>query len=204
MRTLLLTLLLTLAGALSAQTFRASLLAGGNFSQIVGDDLNGYHQIGLNAGVRVVAVLNDRWRIGPEILYSQQGSRRNANSINTSAWDRFDLNTLEVPLMVYYKDWRLTAEAGLSYQNLFDYRIISSGGEDVTAGTPLNTHLLAFKAGVTFFATEKLGVNFRYSRHLTDIDPDDSLNTFFKGMSISLRLVYTLGRGETIPKPLTE
>ncbi|WP_187271177.1 outer membrane beta-barrel protein [Neolewinella aurantiaca] len=201
MRKLLFLLLILGSASAGAQTFRASLLAGGNFSQIDGDDLFGYHQFGLNAGIRVVAVLNDRWRVGPEILFSQQGARRNQNSANVSAFDQIDLNTLEIPLMVYFKDWRLTAEAGLSYQNLFSYTIISSGGEDITAATPLNSDLLAIKAGVTFFLTERLGLNMRFSKHLTNIDPDQSLNTSFKGKSISVRAVYTLGQGEELPRP---
>ncbi len=204
MRKLLFLLLILSSCSLGAQTFRASLLAGGNFSQIDGDALFGYHQLGANAGIRVVAILDDRWRVGPEILFSQQGARRNQNSVNVSPFDRLDLNTLEIPLMAYYKDWRLTAEAGFSYQNLFSYTIISSGGEDITAATPLNTDLVAIKAGVTFFLTERLGLNLRFSKHLTDIDPDNTLNTSFKGKSISVRAVYTLGRGEELPRPPTD
>ena len=90
---LLLTLLLLLGvSALRAQTFRASLIAGGNFSQIDGDDLFGFHQLGVNAGVRVVALLGDRWRVGPELLFSQQGARRKSNSFEISNFDRFDLS----------------------------------------------------------------------------------------------------------------
>lgn len=196
-------LLFTGVGALGAQTFRASLLAGGNFSQIDGDDLFGFHQLGLNAGIRVVAILDDRWRVGPEILFSQQGARRKANSFEISNFDRFDLSTLEIPLMVYYKDWRLTAEAGFSYQRLFNYTIISSAGEDITAATPLNENLVAFKAGVTFFVTPRFGMNIRWSKHLTDLDIDDSINFSFKGRSVSVRAVFTLGKGEDIPKPPT-
>ncbi|MFK8161908.1 MAG: hypothetical protein AB8H12_05535 [Lewinella sp.] len=202
---LLFTLLLLLGGsALRAQTFRASLIAGGNFSQIDGDDLFGFHQLGANAGIRVVALLGDRWRVGPEILFSQQGARRKNNSFEISAFDRFDLSTLEVPLMVYFKDWRLTAEAGFSYQRLFNYTVISSGGEDITAATPLNENLVAFKAGVTFFITPRFGMNMRWSKHLTDIDPNNSINTSFKGRSVSVRAIFTLGQGEDIPKPPTE
>lgn len=200
MRTLFLILLLVTSGFLSAQTFRASLIAGGNFSQIDGDDLFGFHQLGANAGVRVVALLGDRWRVGPEILYSQQGARRNQNSLNISAFDQIDLTMLEVPLMVYYKDWRLTAEMGLSYQRLFDYTVISSGGEDITFATPLNENLVAFKAGVTFFVTPRFGLNMRWSKHLNNLDINNSLNTSFKGRSVSVRAIYTLGAGETIPK----
>jgi hypothetical protein len=206
MRTSLLLILLLLLGlsALRAQTFRASLIAGGNFSQIDGDDLFGFHQLGVNAGVRVVALLGDRWRVGPEILFSQQGARRKNNSFEISAFDRFDLSTLEVPLMVYFKDWRLTAEAGFSYQRLFNYTVISSGGEDITAATPLNENLMAFKAGVTFFVTPRFGMNMRWSKHLTDIDPNNTINTSFKGRSVSVRAIFTLGKGEDIPKPPTK
>lgn len=194
-------LLLLIGAALPAQTFRASLIAGGNFSQIDGDQLFGYHQLGLNTGIRVVALLGDRWRVGPEILYSQQGARRNQNSINISAWDRFDLTTLEIPLMVYYQDWRITAEAGVSYQNLFDYRVISSAGEDVTATTELQQNLYAFKVGASFFVTPKLAINMRFSQHLNNIDVNNQLNTSFRGKSVSVRAIFTLGKGETIPAP---
>ena len=157
--------MLATSGLLSAQTFRASIIAGGNFSQIDGDDLFGFHQLGANAGVRVVALLGDRWRVGPEILFSQQGARRNQNSLNISIFDQIDLTMLEVPLMVYYKDWRLTAEMGFSYQRLFDYTVISSGGEDITFATPLNENLVAFKAGDTFFVTPRYGLNKRWTKH---------------------------------------
>jgi hypothetical protein len=180
------------------------LIAGGNFSQIDGDQLFGYHQLGINAGIRVVALLNDRWRVGPEILYSQQGARRNQNSINVSVWDRFDLTTLEIPLMVYYQDWRVTAEAGVSYQNLFDYRVISSAGEDVTATTELQQNLYAFKLGASFFVTPRLAINMRFSQHLNNIDVDNRLNTSFRGKSVSVRAIFTLGQGETIPAPPEE
>lgn len=200
MRILLLTLMLATSGLLSAQTFRASIIAGGNFSQIDGDDLFGFHQLGANAGVRVVALLGDRWRVGPEILFSQQGARRNQNSLNISAFDQIDLTMLEVPLMVYYKDWRLTAEMGFSYQRLFDYTVISSGGEDITFATPLNENLVAFKAGVTFFVTPRFGLNMRWSKHVNNIDINNSLNTSFKGRSVSVRAIYTLGAGEKLPK----
>ena len=197
---ILIVLILLLPSLAGAQTFRASLLAGVNFSQIDGDDLFGYHQAGANAGIRVVAVLNDRWRVGPEILFSQQGARRNTNSINISPFDRFRLNTVEVPLMVYYKDWRLTAEAGFSYQRMIDYAVTDAIGNDITATTPLNDNLIAFKAGVTFFITENWGANFRWSKHVLDIDPDDAVAPTLKGRTISLRAVYTFGVGETLPR----
>ena len=184
-------------GSLAAQTFRASVLAGANLSQIDGDDLLGFHQPGVNAGLRVVAVLNDHWRLGPEIVYSQEGAKRNRNSLNISDFRRIQLNTVELPLMAYYKDWRFTAEAGVAYQRLVDYRIEDARGEDVTPDYDLTSDLFALKFGVTLFLTPKVGVNFRWSRHLTDLREADDVR--WLGRTLTLRAVYTFGAGEALP-----
>lgn len=194
--TVLFIALFTFAG-LHAQTFRASVLAGVNLNQIDGDQLFGFHQAGVNAGIRVVAVLNERWRVGPELLFTQHGARRN---INISMFDRIDLNTLEIPLMVYYKDWRLTAEAGFSYQRQFSSQVTNIMGEDITNEVPIKEDLVAFNAGLTFFITSKLGFNFRWSKHLIDINEPSALVESWRGRTISLRAVYTFGSGETIPR----
>ena len=196
-------LLVFLAGTgLSAQTFRGSVVAGMNISQIDGDALFGFHQPGVNAGLRVVAILNDRWRVGPEILFSQQGAKRPLTSANISIYDSFRLNTLEVPLMAYYKDWRITAEGGFSYQRLINYEVIGDNGEDVTAQTDLQDNLFALKLGATIYFSPNWGLNVRWSKHILDIDVDNGINTSFKGRSVSVRAVYTFGAGESLPKPI--
>lgn len=184
-----------------AQTFRASALAGLNVSQIDGDDLIGFNQFGYNAGLRVVAVLNDRWRVGPEILYSQVGSRRGANELNASDFDRVTMNTVEVPLMVYFKDWKITAEGGLAYQRLINYTIINTAGENVTEDILFRDNLLNIQFGATFYAKPNLGFNFRWSKHLTDLEATDG-NLTLKGRSLSFRVVYTFGDGEELPDPV--
>ena len=197
MRYAILLAVLLASGTLTAQTFRASVLAGANLSQIDGDDLLGFHQPGVNAGLRVVAVLNDHWRLGPEIVYTQEGAKRNRNSLNISDFRRIQLNAVELPLMVYYKDWRFTAEAGVAYQRLVDYRIEDAGGVDVTPDYNLTSDLFALKLGVTVFITPNVGVNFRWSRHLTDLRDADDVR--WLGRTLTLRAVYTFGVGETLP-----
>ena len=199
MRQLLFLFLFSFATALPAQTFRASLIAGGNFSQIDGDDLFGYHQLGANAGIRVVARLGENWRVGPEILFSQMGARRNKESLNISPYDRIDMTTVEIPLMVFYKDWRVMAEAGVSYQNLFNYKVIASSGDDITNNTVFRDNLFAIKVGASFIVTPRFSVGMRFSKHLNNIDIDNALNTSFKGKSVSVRAIFTLGAGEEMP-----
>ena len=188
-----------LSGILPGQTFRAAAVAGVNLSQIDGDDLLGFYQPGFNGGLRVVAVLGERWRLGPELLFSQLGARRNRNSINVSDFDRFRLQTIELPLMLYYKDWRITAEAGVAYQRLVNYTVTARDGSDVTPDYPLRNDLAAIKLGVTLYLTPRIGVNFRWSRHLTDLQQADEPR--LRARWLSLRAVYSLGAGESLPDP---
>ncbi|MEL7378146.1 MAG: porin family protein, partial [Bacteroidota bacterium] len=179
---------------LAAQRFEGSVLFGANISQISRDDLNGYHQLGINAGARVVARLDEIWSIGPEILFSQYGSQRQINSINISDFESFRFNTIEVPLMAYWKDWRITAEAGLSYWRLINYEIIDIAGEVVTDDFELRENIINFQVGATYFVSERLGVNFRYSRNLTRLDTDNNPNTFnWRNFALTFRFVYLLG-----------
>jgi len=103
--------------------------------------------------------------------------------------------------MAYFKDWRFTAGAGFSYQRIFSYEIDNLEGEDVTDQYTLRENMVAFNAGVTFHVNENFGVNFRWSKHIIDLDINDAINTSFKGRTITLRVVWTPGAGEELPKP---
>lgn len=196
---LLLGLCLAMLTSLQAQRrFEGALIIGGNASQISRDDLNGYNQFGINAGARVVARVNDRFSFGPEILFSQYGSRRQNRSINISNFESIRLNTVEVPLMAYFKDWRITAEAGLSYTRLINYTIIDIGGETVTEDFQLRENMLNIQLGATYFLTDRFGLNFRWSRNLINLDQDpDTLN--WRNFALSFRGIFLLGGDFGLP-----
>lgn len=185
-------LLLLVSGTLPAQTFRAALVGGANVSQIDGDALAGFHQIGINAGLRAEARLSDRWSFGPELLYSQQGSRRAPREFSASI-DRVRLQTIELPLMVYFTDWHIQAEAGLSYIRWINYTVEDVTGEDITALTNYRPNNLAMNFGATLYFRPNLGLNFRWSKYLTDLDNDPLNPQPLRGRTISVRLVYLLG-----------
>lgn len=191
---------LLLQFGLSGQTFQAAAIGGINLSQIDGDNLAGFHFLGANAGLRVVAVLGDRWRIGPEILFSQQGANISRNDIITFDFESIRLNTVEVPLMVYFKDWRFTAEAGIAYQRLINYRVINLAGIDITDELPFKEDMLNFQTGVTFYMKPNLGFNFRWSKSIGNILAEAE-NSTMKARTMSIRLVYLLGEGEKLPPP---
>lgn len=199
---LLLSLLLLIGFSplLSGQTFQASVLGGMNLSQIDGDNLAGFHFLGANAGLRVVAVLGDRWRVGPELLFAQHGSRISNSDFSAFDFESIRMNTVEVPLMVYFKDWRFTAEAGFAYQRLISYRVLDLGGADITNELPFNEDLFNFQTGVTLYLKPNLGVNFRWSKTIGDIEARDD-NLTLRARTLTFRLVYTIGDGESLPRP---
>ena len=182
--------LLLLGATLPAQTFQASLLAGINLAQVEGDDLLGFHQPGLNAGARVVAVLGEHWRVGPELLFNQQGARRTRNTTTNSSLDRIRLTTVALPLMAYYRQHSLEAGAGLSYQRLIDYRLTDRRGNDVTDTETLRSDGLALHLDASLYFSERLGFNFRWSRYLTDLQ--EGTGPRFVPRSLDLRFLYTL------------
>lgn len=97
-----------LAMAASAQEtprFSGGLTAGISASQINGDDSDGYNKLGLVAGVRGEARLNERNALSIELLYAQRGSqsqfiRRDADDLSFD----FSLRTdyIEVPVLWNY------------------------------------------------------------------------------------------------------
>lgn len=187
-------------GGLKGQTFQAAAIGGINLSQIDGDNLAGFHFLGANVGLRVVAVLSDRWRIGPEILFSQHGANKSRNDIITFDFESIRLNTVEVPLMVYFKDWRFTAEAGVAYKRLINYSVTNLAGVDITDELPFKDDLVNFQTGVTLYLRPNLGLNFRWSKSIGNILADAE-NYSMKARTMSFRLVYLLGDGEKVPPP---
>ena len=196
--TLFFLFLLLCAAPATAQTFRASALAGINLGQIDGDSLIGFRQPGINAGLRVVAMLSENWRAGPEILFSQQGARQRTRPAFFSSYDDIRINTVEVPLMIYFKEWRFTAEAGLSYNRVFTSEIRNFQQRDISAERPLKEQFLNAKVGVTMYFTPNLGLNVRWSKSLTDIDLFPQHN--FRTRYLSIRMVFTPGAGERMPE----
>ncbi len=197
MRNTLFFLLLVISSTLSAQTFRASLIGGVNMAQIDGDSLIGFRKYGVNAGMRVVAVLSEQWRVGPEILFSQQGARQENKPAYFSSFKDIRINAVEVPLMVYFKEWRFTAEAGASFNRVFSTQITDWRDRDETELRPLKQQYVSVKVGATYYFTPNLGLNVRWSKSLSDLTEFPVYD--FRSRYLSIRAVYTLGAGELLP-----
>ena len=105
------------------RTFIGGLVAGGNFTQVDGDDFRGYAKIGANFGGIVYAQIDEGFALSMEILYSQKGSRSKTGieaepGLFITNY-RIELNYAEVPIMINYFFKRKSGfGAGFSYSQL--------------------------------------------------------------------------------------
>ncbi len=158
-------------------TFYGGLIAGGNFSQVDGDNFAGYHKVGMNVGGIVYASLADHLAASLEILYSQKGSRAHKTQLsnnkiyNILKYD-INLNYAEVPVMLNYFDRRKSNfGAGFSYSQLISFK------ENVTTDPPFNTAV-----NLDDYPFKKMDVNFIVGGNLH----------LYAGFFLNFRFQYSL------------
>lgn len=182
-------LFLLLQTPAQAQRFQGGITAGFNMSQLDGDRLAGYNQVGLCGGLRASAVLAEKWQLSLELLYSQLGSDRARNDDPSSIYDNIRLNTVEAPVFVSYTDWKFRVYAGGSFARLINYKVIDIVGEDITDQQTFNPDLFSLILGATFHFSEKFGLDIRWSRHLNSLQADAGDGRIL-GRQVSIRGVY--------------
>ncbi len=172
----LLTLCLLLASfSLEAQTFKAGLILGLNASQIDGDDVGGYSNPGLRAGIRASTMLsNEKLQLDTDMLFSQRGSRPSANEVNSIGLDwSFRMDYVEVPVTLRYSDWyvedgdyyKVYAKGGLSYGRFF-----RSKHSDLSPFRNIDEYInnndLSITAGMGVYLKKHLQAEINYTRSI--------------------------------------
>ena len=143
-----------------AQTFRAALVAGGNFTQIDGDELAGFHQTGLQLGGTVMIPFYGNWTANVEILYAQRGAQSTLNGQNPDNSLDLLLNYVELPLMIRYTDKdRLTGGIGVSYSRFLSSKYIRNSVEIELPDGVFKDVDLQLKIDVGYFITDNIYFN---------------------------------------------
>lgn len=93
--------------SLSAQIIKGTVIAGGNLTQVEGDETKGWRQFGFTGGLGAIIPFGEKqtWGFNIEALFSQKGSYQKAafdDSITNEY--RLRLNYFEVPLYFTYTD----------------------------------------------------------------------------------------------------
>lgn len=106
-----------------AQRILGGLSVGMNLTQVDGDDLYGFHKVGLNFGPMVAVPFGKKqnWSVSMELLYSQKGSYH--GSSNDTLRYKLVQDYVEVPVLLHFTDKKIiSGGVGFSYGQLVNYK----------------------------------------------------------------------------------
>jgi hypothetical protein len=181
MRKLLFLFFLFIATGVYAQSFRAGLQLGLAATQVTGDQLSGFHKVGMFGGVFVNYPTGHLGDFQLELNYIQKGSRKNAHP-DEGDYEKYIMRLNYVALPFFYK-FKIKEKLSIEIGAEFAYLINSKEFDIYGAITPdprkedfSNVDLSAF-AGVGIKFYEHFRFIFRYSYSIKPIrpKPDSSL-----------------------------
>ena len=150
------------------QRIMGAAIVGLNATQVDGDEVYGYKNFGLNAGLSAIVPFNNKWSVSIENIYSEKGAHQRVKFLDSldGSYD-LKLNYLEVPVMLHFTDKDIvTFGAGMSWGRLVKVWEQRNGYE-MTA-TTLESGIyrssdLNFLLDVRFRVFERLRFNARYA-----------------------------------------
>ena len=182
---------------IQAQTFEAGIIAGVNLSQLHGDGLAGFNQIGMNFGGRVAITTSEKWKWNIDILLSQKGSHKGADDRIAIPFDSFRLNYAEVPVMVSYLDWlsgdeeyyKLHFTGGISFCRLVKFKVIDNVGRDISDTQDFSKNAIDLIGGATYFINAHIGINAQFSYAILNVRKDRNEQSL-QGRTLTFRGIY--------------
>lgn len=198
-----------MAFTVNGQIIKGEAILGMNLSQVDGDEVFGFHKVGLNVGGGVLIPFDKkgRWDVSMELLYNQKGSYQRPQyndsldgKLITGEY-KLDLNYVEIPVMVMFTDKELiSAGAGLSYGRLIGVKEWEHGRriESTSLGSgTYSVHDLGILADFRVRIWKALKFNLRYqyslikirTREFENLSGDKWTRDQFNNV-ISFRLIY--------------
>jgi hypothetical protein len=161
--------LVFLAGMGFSQKFHAGILAGGNVSQVDGDNWQGYHKFGFQVGGFTQLRVSKHSSFQFEVEFKQLGSRQNLDSLNQGNTYLLRLNYMEIPFLYQFTfAKRFAAEIGPAADILVS-SYEASDGFPIPDPVPLRPVIASGLLGVSAFITHHLKADFRFQYSLMSI-----------------------------------
>ncbi|MCX6282215.1 MAG: porin family protein [Bacteroidetes bacterium] len=160
-----------------SQKFNGGLLLGGNVSQVDGDDLEGYHKVGFQAGAYVNLRLSKHSSFQMEMEYFQKGSRKASNPDSGVSDHSYliRIHYLEIPVLYQYTfAKRVQAEIGPAI-DVYLGSLEESDGIVSPSTVPFRPVTLSGILGIACYITPNLKLGFRFNYSLLSIrQPTDT------------------------------
>lgn len=156
------------------QRIMGAAIVGLNATQVDGDEVYGYKNFGLNAGLSAIVPFNNKWSVSIENIYSEKGAHQRVKYLDSldGSYD-LRLNYLEVPVLLHFTDKEIvTFGAGMSWGRLVKVWEQRNGYE--MPATTLESGIyrssdLNLLLDIRFRVFERLRFNARYAYSLRPI-----------------------------------
>ncbi len=155
-----------------SNAFNLLLTAGVTPSQVHGDAYSGFNKLGAMGGVGVESVFSDKWSANLSFLLIKKGARKKQNNEKKDlTYYYLNMNYLEVPLMLVYKQKKFLFDVGVSAGYLINYYEASEAG-NLTGTYPFLKFEYSVKIGLGYAITPKWSVNLRSSNSFITTRPN--------------------------------
>lgn len=158
--------------SLTAQTFKASVIAGLNAGQIDGDFEVGYNKLGLSAGIGIGINIKPNMMLGTEFLFSQRGSKNALFARDGVPNGSIGINYISLPIVYKLYDWyeedneyyRVWLEGGMAPGRLITARITGSDRPELV--NEFRTTDISWFLGAGYHFSKNFYCSFRYTRSI--------------------------------------
>lgn len=153
-------------------TFGLLITAGVTPSQVHGDAYSGFHKLGAMVGPGIETSFSSRWSANLSFLFIQKGARKNQDTErNDLTYYYLNMNYLEVPLQVMYRQRKFLFDAGVSAGYLMSYYEGSEAG-NLTGMYPFQKFEYSVKIGLGYAITPHWAINLRSSNSFITTRPN--------------------------------
>ena len=171
MKSILILFLLFINIIANAQTFSGGVNLGFNASQVDGDDLSGFHKLGLNASVMTFVDIAKNISTSLELQFSQKGSQSGFSPEKYSNSYRLKTDYLELPLMLHFTDkGGMQFSGGISYSRLINYREfvdkIELDYSLLNKSESPKKQNFNYILGISYFMTSKVSISIRFDHSI--------------------------------------
>ena len=161
-------LLIAISTKMEAQNFKLAFLAGATTSQVSGDNLGGFHKVGIMGGAAVNLRVRDSSFVEMEMIYVQKGSQQGEDLAKGKAFYQLKVDYIEVPLLYKLKRKKLMIEMGASLGYLVHSKVRDILGE-FPASSPESRSFKKTEVSVSYKLGGRIWASWRFSNSLLPI-----------------------------------
>ena len=172
-----------------AQNFKLILSSGINFSQVNGDNLAGFHKLGLVAGAGVSRNISNNQQWSFEFLYSENGSKDIVTLGDPIQDSIFKFNYIEIPFCYHYQfKPNLNLQLGV-YTGVNIKSVYSDGLANYDVSEQIYALDYGILGGLSYELNPQTKIQTRLSTSVLDLN--NSMERYYN-LVLSMGISYTL------------